>query len=59
MIKGSRMINSTIFSTPLKEVTSHKHRGVTISNHLSWKTHVLSAAVKANRVLGSLDALRL
>ena len=44
----------SINETPLKEVVSHKHLGVLISNDLSWKSHVLAVAAKANRVLGLL-----
>ena len=43
-----------INSTPLIKVSSHKHLGVTLSCDLSWKSHVLSVAAKANRVLGLL-----
>ena len=43
-----------INSTPLMKVSSPKHLGVTLSCDLSWKSHVLSVAAKANRVLGLL-----
>ena len=43
-----------INSTPLMKVSSHKQLGVTLSCDLSWKSHVLSVAAKANRVLGLL-----
>ena len=49
-VKCSYNINSV----PLTEVSSHKHLGVTLSSDLSWKSHVLSVAAKANPILGLL-----
>ena len=43
-----------INSVPLTKVSSHKHLGVSPSSDLSWKSHVLSVAAKANRILGLL-----
>ena len=43
-----------INSVPLMKVSSHRHLGVTISSDLSWKSHVLSVAAKANLILGLL-----
>ena len=50
VVKCSYNINSV----PLTEVSSHKHLGVTLSSDLSWKSHVLSVAAKANPILGLL-----
>jgi hypothetical protein len=44
--------------TPIKEVTSHKHLGVTISDDLSWNEHVTNIAISANRVLDVLIAFK-
>lgn len=43
-----------INSVPMTKVSLHKHLGVTLSSDLSWKSHVLSVAAKANRILGLL-----
>jgi hypothetical protein len=38
----------------LKRVTSEVDLGVTVTNNLSWNTHIKNIAVKANRLLGLL-----
>ena len=45
-------INSTLFN----KVHTHtcKHLRVILSSDLSWKTHVLTVAAKANKILGLL-----
>ena len=45
-------------NTVLKEVKSHKHLGVTISNDLSWKEHIESISVSASQCLDVLNALK-
>ena len=49
-IPCSYIINDNL----LDQVATHKHLGVVISSNLSWKSHVLHTAAKANRILGLL-----
>ena len=51
-IPCSYIINDNL----LDQVSTHnyKHLGVVISSNLSWKSHVLHTAAKANRILGLL-----
>jgi hypothetical protein len=44
---------------PIERVTNHKHLGVTISNDLSWKSHVYNISKKAYNCLGLLRPLRM
>ena len=41
-------------NTAVIEVTSHKHLGLTLSNDLTWTSHIKTIVEKATRRLGSL-----
>ena len=43
---------------PITRVDNHKHLGLTLSNDLTWKTHVEEITDKANRRLGILRTLK-
>ena len=45
-------------NTVLKEVHSHKHLGLTISNDLSWKEHIENITVSASQCLDVLNACK-
>ena len=53
-IEAATTFPYNINSVPLMKVSSRKRLDVTLSSNLSWKSHVLSVAAKANRVLGLL-----
>ena len=44
----------TLHGTTLEVVSDAKYLGVTLSNHLSWNTHIHNITNKANRTLGML-----
>ena len=44
--------------TPLNEVTSHKHLGVTLSKDLSWNSHIEDVVSRASQSLDVLNALK-
>ena len=37
-----------------KQVQANKHLGVLLSEHLSWKSHILAVVAKSNILLGLL-----
>ena len=43
---------------PIERVTTHKHLGLTLSNDLSWKTHVYNIGKKAYNCIGILRPLK-
>ena len=49
------LIMNNIF---LKNVTSHKHLGVTLADDLGWATHIENIAIAANRSLDIFNALK-
>ena len=48
----------TMGGTILEEVKSHKHLGVTLSNDLSWNSHIEDIVAKASQSLDVLNALK-
>ena len=52
--KSTATFPYTLHGEVLREVTSAKYLGITISNHMSWNNHIESTAAKANRKLGFL-----
>ena len=52
--KPSLFMDNTI----LKNVSSHKHLGVTLTEDLSWSDHIENMAVGANRALDIFNALK-
>ena len=42
----------------IREVKSHKHLGVTLSNDLSWNEHITNISASANRLLDVLNAFK-
>jgi hypothetical protein len=43
---------------PIKQVKSHKHLSVHLTNDLSWSTHAEETAKKANKMLGIIRPLK-
>ena len=44
--------------TQLKEVQSHKHLGITLTNDLSWSNHISSVVTKASQRLAIMKRLK-
>ena len=44
--------------TPLEEVQSHKHLGLTFSKDLDWREHIENLVTKTNQTLGVINALK-
>ena len=58
--KRNKLLHPPLFfgDTQIKEVSSHKHLGINLSNDLSWNSHLTSVANSANRCVDVLNALK-
>ena len=50
--------NLFLSNTPVNQVSSHIHLGLTLSNNMSWENHVTSIAVKANKRVTLLKRIK-
>ena len=58
--KRNKLQHPALFfgDTQIKEVPSHKHLGINLSNDLSWNLHLTNMANSANKCVDVLNALK-
>ena len=56
MIKNPTIYHYTILDQTLKVVDHQPYLGITLSETLNWKAHVLGVKKKANRTLGFIKS---
>lgn len=59
-VKRNKIVHPTLFfeDVPIREVRSHTHLGLTLSDNLSWKEHILAIHEKASKALNVFKGLK-